>query len=382
MFDTSLIEINKSAVKNNINFLKKQFGKDVRISSVVKGNAYGHGMEEFISIIEECNIDHFSVFNASEALRAKMVIKNGSGIMIMGMIDNDELEWAIKNNIEFFVFELDRLKAALKAARKIKKPARIHIEAETGMNRTGFNKEQLEQVVNIIDKNQQHFIIEGFCTHYAGAESIANFVRIKKQIRLFNNKYKWIVNRGIVPKRKHTACSAAAMSYPQTRMDMVRIGILQYGYWPSKETLIDYLSDKKEKIDPLKRVITWKTKIMSIKEVETGEFIGYGTTYLALKKMRIAVVPVGYAQGFSRSLSNQGRVLIHGHRLNVIGIVNMNLLTVDITHLTDAKKGDEVVLIGDQGDLSISVSSFSELSEQVNYELLTRLPSRIPREIV
>lgn len=156
---------------------------------------------------------------------------------------------------------------------------------------------------------------------------------------------------------------------------------MQYGFWPSDETLINYLNKKEDKTDPLKRVISWKTRVMDTKEVNTGEFIGYGTTYLAHKKLKIATIPVGYAHGFSRSLSNTGRVLIHGKRVGVVGIVNMNLMTVDVTDIPETKKGDEVVLIGSQGDLSLSVASFSELSNQLNYELLTRLPNRIPRVI-
>ena len=382
MFHTSVIEINKEAVRNNLIFLKEQFGENVKISSVVKGNAYGHGKDPFVPIAEEFGINHFSVFSASEALTVKKIITKNSKVMIMGLIDNEELEWAIKNDVEFFVFEMDRLNAALKVSKKLKKTAKIHIEIETGMNRTGFTKPQLKEVLDVLHKNPGNFSLEGLCTHYAGAESIANYVRIQKQIRKFQRTYKWLKENGISPKLRHTACSAAAISYPQTRMDMVRIGILQYGFWPSKETLIDFLSDKKYKIDPLQRVISWKTKIMNIKDVNTGEFIGYGTTYLALKKMKIAVVPIGYSHGFSRSLSNQGRVLIHGHRVSVIGIVNMNLLTVDVTNIPNVKKGDEVVIIGTQGDLTISVSSFSELSDQVNYELLTRLPMHIPRKVV
>jgi alanine racemase len=163
---------------------------------------------------------------------------------------------------------------------------------------------------------------------------------------------------------------------------MVRIGILQYGFWPSKETLIQYLSKKSIKTDPLTQVLSWKSSIMSLKKVKTGEFISYGTSYLAQKDMKIALIPVGYAHGFSRNLSNQGRVLISGLRVAVIGMVNMNMLIVDVTANDNVKLGDEVVLIGSQGDLSITVSSFSEFSDQLNYELLTRLPGEIPRNVI
>lgn len=381
MFNSSVIEISKSALQNNLKFLHNILGSEVIISSVIKGNAYGHGIESFVPIAEECGQKHFSVYSADEALRIKNISSNGPKILIMGMIDNSELEWAIVNDVEFFVFESDRFNAALKAAEKVKKPAKIHLEVETGMNRTGFNQKQLKLVIQEIKNNQELISFEGMCTHYAGAESIANYLRVKEQIKAYNKFYKWIKEQNVTPRICHTACSAAAMRYPKTRMDMVRIGIMQYGFWPSNETLINYLSKKEEKIDPLERIISWKTRVMSTKEVNTGEFIGYGTTYLAHKKMKIATIPVGYSHGFSRSLSNQGRVLINGKRVGVVGIVNMNLMTVDVTDVPETKKGDEVVLIGNQGDLSISVASFSELSNQLNYELLTRLPNKIPRVI-
>jgi alanine racemase len=224
--------------------------------------------------------------------------------------------------------------------------------------------------------------LEGICTHYAGAESIANYHRVMNQIKVFNKARTWFENEGIKPHIFHSACSAAAVRYPKTRMNLVRIGIMQYGFWSNAETLIHYLTQSEKHNNPLKRLISWKSRIMGIKEVKTGEFIGYGTTYLASRDMRIATIPIGYAQGFSRSLGNQGRFLIGGERVSVIGTVNMNLVTVDITNVPQAGHGDEVVIIGEQGDLSISVASFSELSNQLNYELLTRLPDNIPRIII
>ena len=191
-----------------------------------------------------------------------------------------------------------------------------------------------------------------------------------------------MVDKNVIPKQIHTACSAAALRYPKSQMDMVRLGIVQYGFFPNKEIYIEYLTKKKITEDPLRRLISWKSKVMDVKTVKAGEFVGYGTSYLANSNLKIATIPVGYSHGFSRSLSNQGRVLIHGQRVSVIGIVNMNMITVDVTKIEHVKKGDEVVLIGKQGDLEISVSSFSEFSDQVNYELLTRLPQKIPRFIV
>jgi alanine racemase len=382
MSHTSVLELSQKALQTNIHFLRKLFGKRVRISSVVKGNAYGHGIEIFVPMAEKTGLDHFSVFSADEAYRVKDSITKDSEIMIMGMIDDPDIEWAISENIQFWVFDLSRLENALNTAKKINHPAKIHLEVETGFNRTGFPENDFEKVVQMLNKYEGFYSVEGICTHYAGAESIANYYRIQQQIKKFQNYYKWFKSKGIHPAMRHTACSAAAVSYPQTRMEMVRIGILQYGFWPSKETLISYLNKETEKIDPLKRIISWKSKIMSIKNVGTGEFIGYGTSYLAQRDMQIGIVPVGYAQGFSRSMSNHGRALVNGFRVAVIGIVNMNHMIIDVTDVPGIRRDDEVVLIGCQGDWTISVSSFSELSHQLNYESLSRLPRNIPRNVV
>lgn len=367
---------------NNIDFIRSQIGHDVRISSVVKGNAYGHGISQFVPMAEKAGIDHFAVFSANEASAVKESADKHPEIMVMGWLDNDELEWAVKNGISFWVFDPERLDHAIAISKRSQQKAKIHLEIETGMNRTGLDDTELEYVIMKVLDNSANIELEGICTHYAGAESISNFVRVHRQISRFNKIYKKITRLGLNPKIRHTASSAAAMSYPKTRMDMVRIGIMQYGFWPSIETLIQYLHGKINTRDPLNRVISWKSKVMSIKNVQQGEFVSYGTTYLATEAKRIAVVPVGYSHGYSRVLSNQGRVLIRGQRVAVIGMVNMNMLIADVTNIPDVKTGDEVVIIGRQQDLEISVASFSEISDQVNYELLARLPMNTTREVV
>ncbi|MDD4206131.1 MAG: alanine racemase C-terminal domain-containing protein, partial [Candidatus Delongbacteria bacterium] len=167
-----------------------------------------------------------------------------------------------------------------------------------------------------------------------------------------------------------------------SRFNLVRIGIMQYGFWSSREVFLRYLHNKSGFDNPLKRVITWKSEVMSVKTVKTGKFISYGTTYLASEDIRTAVVPVGYSFGYSRSLSNRGRVLINGVRCSVIGLVNMNMITIDVTRAGDVKPGDEVILIGEQNDMAISVDSFSEITQQINYEILSRLSRDIPRIVV
>jgi alanine racemase len=382
MGDTSVIEISETAITGNIRFLKKRFGRGVRISSVVKANAYGHGVSTFVPLAERAGIDHFSVFSGCEARELMKIKGPETGIMITGWMSDEDLEWAVENNVEFFIFDPGRLERLISSSEMCGKPASIHIEMETGMNRTGMNTEELKVAADIILRNRNCFTIKGLCTHLAGAESIANHVRIQKQISLYQNQCKWFASLGLVPEYRHVASSAAAISYPNARFNMVRIGILQYGYWPSAETFMYFIGKKKERHDPLRRVISWKSRVMAIKVIKRGEFVSYGTVYLAREDMKIAVVPVGYAYGYSRSLSNHGRVLINGERVSVIGMVNMNMLIANVTTLPGVKAGDEVVLIGNQGNLAISVASFSEFSNQLNYELLTRLPKGTPRAVV
>ena len=382
MHRNSNIELNQKAYKNNLTFLKKMLGEKVIFSSVVKGNAYGHGIKEFVTMAFENGVVHFSVFDVEEAKLVFEALQNKVTIMIMGFVADEDLTWVIENKIEFFVFERYRLSMATKYAKKLKLKAKIHIEIETGMNRTGFTKSELTRLAKYLNKEAKNIDFVGICTHYAGAESISNYYRVESQIKKFNEAVALFKANGIKPKIKHSACSAASMMFPETQMDLVRIGILQYGLWPSPEVLITYLNSKKKKIDPLQRVISWKSQIMNVKRVKSGEFIGYGTSYMAKDNMKIATIPIGYSHGYSRSLSNQGRVLIDGKRCEVVGTINMNMLSLDVSELEHIKKGDEVVLIGNQGDLSITVSSFGELNNLLNYEFLSRISKSIPRKII
>lgn len=383
MLHTSYIEISKSAYRNNIQFIREQVGEKTVISSVVKGNAYGHGIENIVAIAEDCGIRHFSTFSTDEAWRVLKASKKSSEVMIMGMLENKSLSWIIESGISFYVFEFDRLHAAISEAKRIGIKARIHVEVETGFHRTGFEWEEKEQLQQLLIENLSHIELVGLCTHYAGAESINNYVRIQNQIQKYHEYKNWLVQEGLVFQVYHTACSAACLTYPDTIMDMVRIGIAQYGFWPSQET---YMSKFKQldlnKRNPLRRLITWKSCIMSVKKVEMGSFVGYGNSFMAQRDMLIALVPIGYSHGYSRILSNGGKVLIQGKIMPVVGTVTMNTVAVDITDLKAAEKGDEVIIIGKQRKNEITVASFGESAQQINYELLTRLPQDIPRKIV
>ena len=378
----STIELNARALQNNIRFLKRVAGDTVRISSVIKGNAYGHGIASFLPIAEKAGMDHFSVFSANEALIAiRHKRKKETRVMIMGMVRDEEMEWVIENGVEFYVFEEARLQAAARVAKKMRKKALIHLQIETGMNRTGFEEENWEETFKKVKADESCLSLEGICTHYAGAESAANYFRILNQDKQFQKAR--VLAEKILGKNQisHASSSAAFLTLPEKHYDMVRIGIAQYGFWPSRETFIHHIKSEKleEGYDPLQRVLSWKSEIMSIKEVKSGEFIGYGNVYLAGHDMTIATVPIGYTHGFGRNLTNTGYVLVSGKRCGVVGLVSMNMITINVSHVRNVRKGDEVVLIGNQGQDEITVASFGEMTNNLNYEVLTRLPESIPR---
>ena len=380
----SYLELDRKALDNNIRFLKERAGDGVKISSVIKGNAYGHGIETFLPMAEKCGIQHFSVFSANEARRALAACTNpDTSIMIMGMIRNEELGWAISNGIECYLFEEDRLEYALKAAGKLGIPVKVHLQLETGMNRTGFAEKDWKSLFKKVQENKNLLELKGICTHYAGAESVANHYRINQQDEVFQRGIKLASEFFDELPDIHAASSAAFLSYPNMHYDMVRIGIAMFGFWPSRETYMHALKENREYVnDPLKRVLSWKSEIMSTKWIKEGEFIGYGNIFLTSSRMRIATVPIGYTHGFGRNLTNIGYVLINGERARVVGLVNMNMITVEITDIPNARKGDEVVVIGAQNGQYITVSSFSEMANNLNYEVLTRLPHDLPRKIL
>jgi len=382
MNSTSIISIIKEALRTNVKFIKSLTGEQTILSAVVKGNAYGHGVSVIVPALESFGVNHFSVYSSPEAKEVLKVKRKKSTVMIMGFIYKEDFDWIIENKIEFFVSDIPTLNNAIEKAKSRNKKAIIHLDIETGMNRTGLNLKQLKKAIDILNKSKKYLTIEGVTSHFAGAESIANHTRVKKQFSLFKKRIKFLNENGIFPKIRHIASSAATIAYPETRLDLVRVGILVYGYWPAKETFIYYINGKKDKTDPLKRAIHWCSEVASVKDVNIGEFVGYGLSYQAQQKTKIMIVPVGYCDGFSRSLSNNGHVIVNGQISPVIGTVNMNMTICDITHIPDVQCGDRVILIGKQGEQEISFASFAEMNQSLNYEILARLPLSIDRELV
>jgi len=382
MEPSNWIELDESRLQRNLRFLRRAMGKGPTFCSVVKGNAYGHGISEFVPMAERCGVRQFAVFSAEEAYQALAARTKKSSVMIMGHLDASDVMWAVENGVSFFVFDLSRLDVALRAARNIGAVARVHLEIETGLFRTGLTDRSLRAALRRMANRPDVVSLEGICTHLSGAESSANFYRINEQLAVFRRRGELFGPD--IPR--HIACSAAVFNYPDALQDMVRVGIAQYGYWPSEETRLFYLRTGVERArrerSRLARVMTWKSRVMSLTTVPAGSFVGYGLGHQVLHKTRIANVPVGYSHGIPRAQSDRGRVLVHGRPCPIVGTVSMNSHTVDVTDVPDVSIGDEVVLIGEQDEGEISVGAFGERTFMLNYEVLARLSTRIPRYIV
>jgi alanine racemase len=380
----SWLELSEGALRDNLQFLKRHIGRKVEFCSVIKANAYGPGMAEFVPLAERCGVRRFGVFSAEEAAHFLQYRTADSALMIMGHLDNADIDWAVANDLEFWVFDLSRLEAAERAAARAGRPARIHLEVETGMYRLGLSARALNAAARRIKRQPDRLQLEGLCTHFAGAESSANAHRIGSQQKVYAERLDSLNKAGISNFKRHLCCSAAAFGYPESLGDMARVGIAQYGFWPSLETRMLYkasVNGRRVK-GRLRRVLAWRSRLFNVKSVPAGRFVGYGNSYLTAKKMRIGAIPVGYHHGIERSQSNLGHVLVHGSRCPIVGIINMNMMSVDVTDLPAAKDGDEVTIIGRQGDDEITVGAFGNRINDLNYETLARLHTRLDRVVV
>lgn len=380
---SSRIELSQSALNGNLRFLREVVGARSEIAMVVKANAYGHGIDRVVPLAEKAGVRRFAVASGHEAQEVAAVRRPGTSVLIMGILYDDDLEWAIENDIELYVFDLERLRSAAAVARARGGRAGIHLEVETGGNRTGLPAAELPEALRILREEKRWLRFAGLCSHLAGAETLAAHFRIRKQIDAFEAARKRVQQGRMAPETVHLASSAAAISLPEVAHDMVRVGTAAYGIWPSPDIRNLYeLRSNGKGANPLNRVLSWKTDVMHVKTVRQGEFVGYGTAFEAYRDMRVAVMPLGYANGYPREMSNRGHVLIHGRKAPIVGAVNMNMFMVDVTHIPDVRVHDEVVLIGRQKSNVISLRSFSEFSSALNNEFVSRLPAAIPRTVV
>lgn len=375
----SWVEIDSKALRHNVMQFRSLIGKDRILCGVVKSNAYGHGILEVSKQILGFGVDWLGVNSVEEG-----VFLRKSGIkaptLILGYVPLFQLKKAISHDLRMVVYNIETVKELGRIAQIEKKNVYLHIKLETGTNRQGVSPEKIIEFVKEI-KKFPFLILEGISTHFANIEDTTDHSYAEFQLTIFKKTVEMLEENGIVIPIKHTSCTAATILFPDTYFNMVRVGIGIYGLWPSKETLLSSMINGNPSVE-LKPVLTWKTKIAQIKEVKKGSFIGYGCTYKTNRDSRIAVLPVGYNEGYDRRLSNIAHVLIRGQRAPLRGRVAMNMMMVDVTDIEEIKLEDEVVLIGSQGKERITAEYLASLSGTINYEIVTRINPLIPRKVL
>jgi len=376
--DLVWVEISRSALVNNIMQIRKRIGRDVLFCPCVKANAYGHGLVDTARVFLEASADWLSV-NALYEARVLRRAGISAPLCILGYVPAEELEEALAFDCRFVLFNIELIDQIEQVAAKTGRTAKIHLKVETGTNRQGLDEKSLAALAKRVDRSSS-MELEGISTHFANIEDTTDHSYAEYQLKRFEQAAENLKALGIHAPIRHCANSAATILFPQTHFDMVRSGISCYGMWPSNETFVSYVKERKNPFE-LKPAFTWKTRISQIKNVPSGEYIGYGCTYRTSHATRLAVLPVGYYDGYDRGIAG-GYVLIHGKRAPIRGRICMNMIMVEVTDIPEATLEDEVVLIGRSGDEFISAELFAQWAGTINYEVTTRVNDRIPRFFV
>jgi len=376
----SWIELSEKALTRNITALSRLAG-GARLAVSVKSNAYGHGLEAMVSMLRgRPEVEYLTVHSLGEAARCREYGWDGR-IMLLGPAPLDSLEAVFEYDLEPVVFTKEALRRLGTLSNKAKTKVRTHLKLETGTHRQGIPEQALKGFAGLYKKYPYLGKPYGAGMHFANIEDTTSHEYAQKQLDRFNQAVRKMSALGIKPTVRHTACSAALILFEKTRLELVRPGIAVYGHWPSKETYLSYRLEggRNSIFDP---VLTWKTRITQIKDVPANSFIGYGCTYRTTSRSRLAVLPVGYADGYDRGLSNLAYVLIKGRRAPVRGRVCMNLMMVDITDIPGVKLEDPVTLIGGEGTERLSAEQLAAWAGTINYEILARLSGSLPRRVV
>jgi alanine racemase len=367
------IEISKANLIFNISEARKYIGGQVQLSAVVKANAYGHGAVEIGGFLEDLSaVSCFSVVNVEEAeeLRGAGVKKP---ITVLGYFTAYECPAIAELDLIPFIYSKSLLNDLEKAAESSGRMLRVIVKVETGMGRLGEKGESLLDLLDSIG-NCRNIEIAGFATHFSQSDSETREKTLEQLalFRLFTADHKKMITP---PEMSCAANTGGIFLYPDSHFDMVRLGIGLYGFYPSAFV-------KQRCGNTLRPILEYKTRVVHIQRLKRGESVSYGSTWKAEKDTDIAVIPVGYADGYLRAFSNVASVVINGHKAPVRGRVCMDLTMVDITGLGDVETGSEVTLISADPDSGCSVENLAKFANTINYEITTMLPQHIPKVIV
>ncbi|RAL22106.1 alanine racemase [Thermoflavimicrobium daqui] len=364
----TIIEVDLDAIRYNVQQFKQYLPIDTRILVAVKGNAYGHGATYVSQAAIEAGAHALGVAFVDEGIE----LRNAgieAPILVLGFTPTYAIKEALKYRLSFTVYNEDHLYQIQENAKNLGLTANVHLKIDTGMGRLGILPEEIPDFLQVL-LNMSHVRLEGVFTHFATADE-KNKMYLNYQYNRFLEAIHDIKRSGIAKPIIHCANSAAAIEIPNRIFDMVRIGISLYGLYPSPEV-------DRQKIH-LQPALTLKSKVIHLKQSPPGTGISYGKTYIARGDEWIAVVPIGYADGFSRHLSNRGFALVRGIKVPIVGRVCMDQLMLDVTKAMPVQIGDEVVLYGKQEDAEIHVDEVAKQLDTINYEVTSMLSRRIPR---
>jgi alanine racemase len=366
------IELSSSALLHNYRVLADHAPQSIFVP-IIKGNAYGHGFLEIYNILREVKPTYIGVNYIFEAKKLRDAGYHGN-ILVVGAVSPSDIAMAATLQAEIFIG--DHAMAAQWRASSTK--PKIHLKFDTGMSRQGYLVEEAGSVFESF-RSDKEFLV-GVCSHFANVEDSMEQEYALVQLGRFKKVVATAEQMGFKLKA-HMAASASTLLMPESHFDMVRVGISLYGLWPAHVTKLSYANSNKT-LPTLKPVMKWITEVATIKPVKAGQSIGYGCTYQALTDMKIAVLPVGYHEGYPRLCGTQNSyVLIQGKRCPLVGRLCMNMSMADVTHLPNVKSGDRVTLVGDDGKESISLEKIGDWAQTIHYEIASRLPPDIPRVV-
>ncbi|MEI3162459.1 MAG: alanine racemase [Lachnospirales bacterium] len=366
-----LAEINLDAIGNNIREIRKLIKEKTQLLAVVKADAYGHGAEEVAKVCLYNGADQLAVATCNEGVQVRQWSIQVP-VLILGNTVEGQLETVINNNLTQAVFRYETAKKMSDMAVKLNKTALIHIKIDTGMSRIGFlpNDEALDEIEKIFAL--PNLKVTGVFTHFATAdEKDKTFTMVQyKRFRFITDA---LNAKGHTDFIRHCANSGAILDMPELQLDMVRAGIIIYGMYPSTQVT-----------HPINLIpaMSLKSQISYVKYLEENVSVGYGRTYFTTQRTKVATIPIGYADGYSRAFSNKARVIINGHYAPIIGNVCMDQMMVDVTNIPDVKDGDSVIIMGSDGKNTVSAEELANIAGTINYEIVCDVGKRVPRVYV
>ncbi|MGH6635109.1 MAG: alanine racemase [Gammaproteobacteria bacterium] len=363
----SQVEVDLDSLRHNLSEVRRHIRADCAIVGVVKADAYGHGALAVSRALFGAGVTQLGVARVEEGLALRETGIRDAAILVMGGMREADAEWVVRYRLEPAIFGLDCIKALERAASAQNALVSVHIKVDSGMGRLGLKPQRLGEFLQKITAIK-HVAVRGIMTHFASAESDPEFTA--RQLGELHHALKTIPEQRRRKLTFHACNSAAILTTQAAHFDVVRSGTLLYGHPPA--------SDFRCNLD-LKPILSWKTEVLSIKEISAGDSVGYGRLFTAARDSRVAVLPVGYADGFTRALSNKASVLIGGKRAPIIGWISMNMMTVDITEHRKVSIGDEAVLLGRQGAETITAWELADLIGTDVAEILCAIKPHIRR---